>query len=172
MMSESTIVQNGALYFIQHKVPRSRSKTKDFARRFFSAQPSYGARTPKWWQLSRLIPFIGIMKPFPLTTSEKEENTSRSRWESEGGNSGELTAVAVTGQEDLVIPLLVNTEQAINWGSHLNPQQHTTLVKAQRALSKAALSERNPQHMVDLATRSQLLREAAEAFAEHADVGS
>jgi hypothetical protein len=119
-----------------------------------------------------LDPFIGIMKPFPLTTSENEENTARSRWESEGGRSGELLALALTDQEDLVIPLFVSTEQAIRWGSHLNPEQHTTLVKAQQALSQDALSERNPQHMVNLATRSQLLREAAEAFTEYADDGT
>jgi hypothetical protein len=165
-MSESTIVQNGALYFIQHKAPRSRSKTRDFARRFLSPQRFYRARTSKWWQLNRLIPFIGIMKPFPLTTSGNEENTARSRWESEGGNPGELPGLAVANQEDLVIPQFVNTEQAIRWGSHLNAEQHTTLVKAQRTLSQDALSERNPQRMVNLATQSQLLREAAEAFTE------
>jgi hypothetical protein len=49
-------------------------------------------------------------------------------------------------------------------GTHLNTEQHTTLVQTQRTLSKNALAERNMQHMVDLATQSQLLREAAEAF--------
>ena len=112
-----------------------------------------------------LDPFIGIMKQPCLTTSQNEENTAQSRWESEGGNSGELLPV-VNGREELVIPIFVSTEQAISWGSHLNAKQHTTLVKAQRALSKDALSEPNPQRMVNLATQSQLLREAAEAFKE------
>jgi uncharacterized membrane protein YccC len=165
-MIESTIVQSGALYFMQHKAARSRSKTRDFARQFFSAQRSYRPRTSKWWQLSRLIPFTGIMKPLPFTTSENEENTAQSRWDGEGGNSGELPALAVTNQEGLVIPLFASTEQAMRWGSHLNAEQHTTLVKAQRALSQDALAEPNPQRMVNLATRSQLLREAAEAFTE------
>jgi hypothetical protein len=106
--------------------------------------------------------FIGIMSFSPLTTSENEENTAENRLESEGGNSGELQTLAAS--EDLVIPILVNTEQAIRWGSHLNTEQHTTLVQTQRTLSKNALAECNMQRMVDLATQSQLLREAAEAF--------
>ena len=109
--------------------------------------------------------FIRIMNPPPFTTWQNEENTAQSRWESEGGNAGELPPV-VSGREELVIPNFVSTEQAISWGSHLNAKQHTTLVKAQRALSENALSEPNPQRMVNLATRSQLLREAAEAFTE------
>ena len=108
---------------------------------------------------------IRIMNPPLLTTSQNEENTAQSRWESEGGNAGELPPV-VNGREELVIPIFGSTEQAINWGSHLNAEQYTTLVNAQRALSKDALSEPNPQRMVNLATRSQLLREAAEAFTE------
>ena len=159
-MSEATIVQNGALYFIQHKVPRLRSKTLDFVRRFFAAQFLYRGRSSQW-----------LLKPLPLTTSVNEEASARSRWESEGGNFGELPALAVNNQEDLVIPILVSTEQAIEWGSHLNAEQHTTLLQAQRALSQVALSESNPQRMVNLATRSQLLREAAGAFIEHRDGG-
>jgi hypothetical protein len=106
--------------------------------------------------------FIGIMSFSPLTASENEENTAENRWESEGGNSGELQTLAAS--EDLVIPILVSTEQAIRWGSQLNTEQHTTLVQTQRTLSENALAERNMQRMVDLATQSQLLREAAEAF--------
>ena len=64
----------------------------------------------------------------------------------------------------LVIPMFVSTEQAMEWGSHLNAKQHATLVKKQRALSSSALAESDPQQMVDLATQSQLMREAAEAF--------
>jgi hypothetical protein len=64
----------------------------------------------------------------------------------------------------LSIPTFVSTEQAMEWGSHLNAEEHDALVKRQRALSKTALAERNLQRMVNLATQSQLMREAAEAF--------
>jgi hypothetical protein len=63
------------------------------------------------------------------------------------------------------IPTFTSTEQAVEWGSHLNLKQHATLVKEQRALSNAALREWDLQRMVTLATQSQLMREAAEAFA-------
>ena len=106
--------------------------------------------------------FIDIMSFSRLTTLENEENTAENRWENEGGNSGELQTLAAS--ENLVIPILVSTEQAIGWGSHLNTEQHTTLVQTQRTLSKNALAEGNMQRMIDLATQSQLLREAAEAF--------
>jgi hypothetical protein len=62
------------------------------------------------------------------------------------------------------IPAFVSTEQAMEWGSHLNAEEHAALIKRQRALSKTALAERNLQRMVNLATQSQLMREAAEAF--------
>jgi hypothetical protein len=52
----------------------------------------------------------------------------------------------------------------LEWGSHLNAEEHAVLIKRQRALSKTALAERNLQRMVNLATQSQLMREAAEAF--------
>ena len=104
------------------------------------------------------------MNRLPLTTSQGEENAAENRWESEGGNSGEQKASATSHEEELVIPIFVSTEQAISWGSHLNTEEHTALVKTQRGLSKSALAERNLQRMVDLATQSQLLREAAEAF--------
>jgi hypothetical protein len=108
--------------------------------------------------------FTDIMNRSPLTTSQNEENTAENRWDSEGGSSGEQKALATSHWEELIIPVFTSTEQAISWGAHLNAKQHTTLVKTQRALSKNALAERNMQRMVDLATRSQLLREAAEAF--------
>jgi hypothetical protein len=65
----------------------------------------------------------------------------------------------------LRIPTFVSTEHATEWGSHLNAEQHTLLVKAQRALSYSAANEPNLQLKVNLATQSQLMREAAEAFA-------
>lgn len=108
------------------------------------------------------------MNPCPLTTSQKEENSARSRWESDGGNSDEMEAPG-TNHDELVIPDFVSTEQATNWGSHLSAEQHATLVEVQRTLSKDALAEHDSQRMVNLATKSQLLREAVEAFVPHAN---
>jgi hypothetical protein len=124
---------------------------------------SFVVNTPHDVATEPLTSFTG-MNPLPLTTSQNEENTAQSRWESEGGNPGELRAFAADNQEELVIPVLVSTEEAIRWGSHLNASQHTTLVEKQRALSTVALAEHSMQRMVNLATQSQLLREAAEAF--------
>jgi hypothetical protein len=109
-------------------------------------------------------PFSGIMKSLPLPTIRDEENAARDQWESEGGNSGELQTLLANNQKELVIPKLVSTEEAIRWGSHLNAGLYTALVETQRALSKDALSQCDMQRMVNLATQSQLLREAAEAF--------
>jgi hypothetical protein len=66
--------------------------------------------------------------------------------------------------KSLLIPIFVSTEHAMEWGSRLNAQQHITLVKTQSALSDAARAERNPQRKLNLATQSQLMREAAQAF--------
>ncbi len=65
----------------------------------------------------------------------------------------------------LLIPIFVSTEQAMEWGSRLNVNQHGTLLKTQRALNDAARGECNPQRKLNLATQSQLMREAAQAFA-------
>ena len=65
--------------------------------------------------------------------------------------------------ETLVVPAFASTEQAVEWGSHLDAEQHATLVDMQRTASNAARGERNLQRMVNLATQSQLMREAAEA---------
>ena len=62
------------------------------------------------------------------------------------------------------IPSFVSTEQAMEWGSHLNADQHASLVETQRALSYTAFAECDLQRMVNLATQSQLMLEAAEAF--------
>jgi hypothetical protein len=75
-----------------------------------------------------------------------------------------LYSMSIWYRQALLIPMFVSTEQAVEWGSHLNAKQHATLVKKQRALSSSALAECDPQRMVDLATQSQLMREAAEAF--------
>ncbi len=63
----------------------------------------------------------------------------------------------------LAVPVFASTEQAVEWGSHLSPEQHATLVDMQRTASNAALGERNLQRKVNLATQSQLMREAAGA---------
>jgi hypothetical protein len=66
-MIESTIIQNGALYLVQHKVPRPRRELfrrlrQDVARQdaqFHSpitfAQLFRRERTSRWWPLRRLI---------------------------------------------------------------------------------------------------------------------
>ena len=67
--------------------------------------------------------------------------------------------------QNLIVPAFVSTEEAMVWGSHLNPEQLATLLDMQRNMSNAARTEADPQRMVDLATQSRLLREAAEAAA-------
>jgi hypothetical protein len=65
--------------------------------------------------------------------------------------------------EALLVPVFSSTEQAVEWGSHLTVEQHATLLDVQRSASNAACAEPNLQRMVNLATQSQLMREAAEA---------
>ena len=65
--------------------------------------------------------------------------------------------------QSLIIPAFVSTEEAMLWGSDLNPEQRATLLDIQRSVNNAARAEADPQRMVNLATQSQLLREAAEA---------
>jgi|ERR1051325_6001164 hypothetical protein len=64
----------------------------------------------------------------------------------------------------LRVPLFLSSEEAMEWGSRLNAAEHATLVDIQRTCSNAARETIDLQHMVNLATQSQLLREAAEAF--------
>ena len=64
----------------------------------------------------------------------------------------------------LRIPAFASTEDAVEWGASLSPEQHDTLLEVQRTSGNAANSAMTMQGMADLATRSQLLREAAEAF--------
>lgn len=71
----------------------------------------------------------------------------------------------MNGFKKLDIPTFVSTEHATEWGSHLNAEQHTVLVKVQRALSYTAADEPNLRLKVNLVTQSQLMRDAAEAFA-------
>jgi hypothetical protein len=65
--------------------------------------------------------------------------------------------------QSLIIPAFGSTEEAMLWGSDLNPEQRATLLDIQRSVNNAARAEVDPQRMVNLATQSQLLREAAEA---------
>jgi hypothetical protein len=65
--------------------------------------------------------------------------------------------------QSLIIPAFISTEEAMLWGSRLNPEQRATLLDIHRSVSNAARVESDPQRMVDLATQSQLMREAAEA---------
>jgi hypothetical protein len=75
------------------------------------------------------------------------------------------TGLALLGRvEALHVPAFNSTEQAIAWGSCLDAEEHDSLLEMQRTLGRAASEARDPQLMVDLATRSQLIREAAEAF--------
>jgi hypothetical protein len=63
------------------------------------------------------------------------------------------------------IPTFASTEQAVEWGSRLDVKEHARLIKALHAMSNAALGEWDLQRKVSLATQSQLMREAAGAFA-------
>lgn len=64
----------------------------------------------------------------------------------------------------LRIPAFASTEHAMAWGSSLSAEQHDILLDVQRSSSNAAGSATSVQNMVDLTTRAQLLREAADAF--------
>jgi len=63
--------------------------------------------------------------------------------------------------QSLIIPVFSSTEEAMEWGSHLNPEQRVTLLDIQRRMSNSAQAEADLQRMVNLATQSQLMREAA-----------
>jgi hypothetical protein len=65
--------------------------------------------------------------------------------------------------QNLIIPAFLSTEEAMVWGSHLNPEQRATLLDIHRSVSNAARAEADPQRMVNLGTESQLMRDAAEA---------
>jgi hypothetical protein len=78
-----------------------------------------------------------------------------------------LSGLALLGRiQALIIPAFASTEQALEWGSHLDHEQRATLLDIQRSMSNAAHVEANLQHRVNLATQSQLMREAAGAFPE------
>ncbi len=64
---------------------------------------------------------------------------------------------------NLIIPAFVSTEEAMVWGSHLNPEQRATLLDIERSVNNSARAEADPQRMINLATQSQLMREAADA---------
>ena len=64
--------------------------------------------------------------------------------------------------QSLIIPAFVSTEEAMVWGSHLSPEQRATLLDIERSVNNSARAEADPQRMINLATQSQLMREAAE----------
>ena len=64
---------------------------------------------------------------------------------------------------NLIIPAFVSTEEAMVWGSHLNPEQRATLLDIERSVNNSARAEADPQRLINLATQSQVMREAAEA---------
>jgi len=70
--------------------------------------------------------------------------------------------------KSLLIPTFISTEQAIEWGSRLNAAEHAILLERQRALSESAFTECDLQRKVNLATQSQLIREAAQAVGRKA----
>jgi len=57
--------------------------------------------------------------------------------------------------QSLIIPAFVSTEQAMVWGSHLNPEQRATLLDIQRSVTNAAGAEADPQRMVNLSRRNR-----------------
>ena len=63
----------------------------------------------------------------------------------------------------LRIPTFVSSEHATEWVSHLDAEQRKVLVRAQQVLSDSAAGEPDLQRKVNLATQSQLMREAVEA---------
>src|SRR5438067_11930970 len=65
--------------------------------------------------------------------------------------------------QSLIIPTFLSTEEAMVWGSHLNPEQRATLLDIHRSMSNAARAGAEPQRMVNLGRQSQVIREAAEA---------
>lgn len=70
----------------------------------------------------------------------------------------------MNGSKTLRIPTFVSTEHATEWASHLGAEQCKLLVEVQRALSYSAAGEPDLQLKVNLATQSQLMREAVEAY--------
>ena len=69
----------------------------------------------------------------------------------------------MNGPKTLRIPTFVSSEHATEWASHLNAEQRKVLVEAQQALSDSVAGEPDLQLKVNLATQSQLMREAVEA---------
>jgi hypothetical protein len=88
-------------------------------------------------------------------------------WIIDANGNVAISAAAFTllaGITRLIVPIFGSTEEAVAWGSRLTAEEHIGVLDLQRSSSEAALREGNQQRKVDLATQSQLLREAAEAF--------
>ena len=101
-----------------------------------------------------------------MTNSISSHQGQLHKWliDSAGNIAISPSGVALLGRiKALIVPFFTSTEQAVEWGSRLNDEQHATLVDIQRTASNTAFSEPNLQRRVDLATQSQLMREAAEA---------
>lgn len=64
----------------------------------------------------------------------------------------------------LLVPHFRSTDEAMDWGSKLSTSQKATLLDILRTAQNAAGRASGAQRMVDLATRSQLIREACESF--------
>src|SRR5438105_12577502 len=63
--------------------------------------------------------------------------------------------------QSLIVPAFVSSEQAMEWGSHLNPEQLATLLDINRNMSNAARAEADPQrseeHTSELQSRVDLV---------------
>ena len=102
----------------------------------------------------------------PISTDQDKLN----KWliDSAGNIAISASGLALLDRiEALIVPVFASTEHAVEWGSNLSDEQHATLVDIQRTTSNAAFSEPNLQRMVNLATQSQLIREAIDAVRSH-----
>ncbi len=104
------------------------------------------------------------MSPLSIIAGEKD---ALRIWIIDANGNVAIPAAAFTllaGITPLITPIFRSTEEAVAWGARLTAEEHDALLEVQRSLSEAALREPNQQRKLELATQSQLLREAAEAF--------
>ena len=100
------------------------------------------------------------------STSTREDDFSTWLVDLAGNVAASEAGLALLGRiKKLAVPFFGSTEEAMVWGSQLDPEERETRMHVQHAASNAALSEPNLQRMVVLATQSQLIREAAETYA-------
>jgi hypothetical protein len=101
-----------------------------------------------------------------VSNSISSQQDKLNKWliDSAGNIAISTAGLAILGRiKAFIIPFFTSTEQAVEWGSRLNDEQHATLVDLQRTASDVALGQQDLQRMVNLATQSQLMREAVEA---------